>query len=200
MRRYSVGVSPVTLRKADVNELVSLKPTSSPISVTDSLRFASKLLARSMRLLVRYRCGGTPNDCLKAREKWYGLSCASSANDDSEMSSARCSSMYCVTFFCCLLGGPPRMHDTVGKTLSFSRMSSYANAMLCASTWVLWLGAELSTCALSLSAVSQRSRSKKKSRGRNSISAKRSSHCSNELRGSKYRKLPRDKARGFCQP
>jgi hypothetical protein len=28
-----------------VNELVSLKPTSSPISVTDSLRSASKLLA-----------------------------------------------------------------------------------------------------------------------------------------------------------
>src|SRR5437588_315488 len=72
-----LGVSPVYLRKAAVNELVSLNPTSIPISVTDRLRSASKLLARSMRLLVRYWCGGMPNDCLNAREKWYGLSCAS---------------------------------------------------------------------------------------------------------------------------
>src|SRR5262249_23580350 len=122
------------LRKVDVNELVSLKPTSSPISVTDSLRFASKLLARSMRLPVRYRCGGTPNDCLKAREKWYGLSCTNSAKDDSEMSSARRSSIYCVSFFCCQLGSPPRMRDTRGEILSFMLMSSYANAILSAST------------------------------------------------------------------
>src|SRR5258707_13371187 len=42
------------------NELVSLKPTPCPISVTDSLRSASKALARSMRRLVRYRYGGMP--------------------------------------------------------------------------------------------------------------------------------------------
>src|SRR5262249_49463258 len=65
-----VGVSSVYLRKAAVNELVSLNPTSNPISVTDSLRSASKVLARSIRRLVRYWCGGMPNDCLNAREKW----------------------------------------------------------------------------------------------------------------------------------
>src|SRR5262249_55597669 len=52
-RRESVGGAPVTLRNADVNELVSLKPTSSPISVTDSLRAVNRLLARSIRRLVR---------------------------------------------------------------------------------------------------------------------------------------------------
>src|SRR5262249_37393155 len=134
LRRESVGVLPVVFWDSGVNEVVLLKPTSSPISVTDSLRCASKLLARSMRLLVRYRCGGMPSDSLNAREKWNGLSCASSANDDSEMSSARCSSMYCTSFFCCQLGSPPRTRDTRGETLSFMRMSSYANAMLSAST------------------------------------------------------------------
>src|SRR5262249_28482649 len=92
MRAYDgspVGVSPVTLRNADVNELVSLNPTSSPISVTDSLRAANRLLARSMRRLVRKRYGVVSNDCLNTREKWYGLSCTSSAKDDTHTSSAR---------------------------------------------------------------------------------------------------------------
>src|SRR5262249_12479776 len=80
-----------------------------------------------MRLLVIYRCGGTLNDCLKAREKWYGLSCASSANDDSEMSSARCPSTYCINLFCCQLGSPPRMRDTRGETLSFMREHTNPN-------------------------------------------------------------------------
>src|SRR5262249_33655219 len=56
-----------------------------------------------------------------------------------------------------------------------------------------------STCALSLSAVSHRSRSKKQKRGRNSISAKRSSDCSNELCGSMWRNVLRGKARGIFQ-
>ena len=46
LRRQSVGVSPVHLRKAAVNELVSLNPTSSAISVTDSLRPANRSSAR----------------------------------------------------------------------------------------------------------------------------------------------------------
>src|SRR5262249_7027623 len=104
LRRYSGGVSPVSVRKGGGKELVSLKPTPSPISVTDSLRSASKALARSIRRLVRYRCGGMPNESLNAREKWNGLSCTSRARDDSEISSARCSSIYCVNFFCCQPG------------------------------------------------------------------------------------------------
>src|SRR5262245_15646748 len=112
LRRYSVGVSPVPLRKAEVNELVSLKPTSRPISVTESLGSASKALARSIRRPVRYRYGGMPNDSLNAREKWNGLSWTTRAKDDSEISLARCSSTYCATFFCCHAGSPPRMPDT----------------------------------------------------------------------------------------
>lgn len=48
-RRYAVGDSPVALRKAEQNELVSQNPNSSPISVTDSDRLASSALARSIR-------------------------------------------------------------------------------------------------------------------------------------------------------
>jgi len=42
-------VSPVALRKAAVNELVSLKPIVKPMSVTDGADFASISLARSIR-------------------------------------------------------------------------------------------------------------------------------------------------------
>ena len=64
-----MGVVPVSLRNAAVNELVLLKPNIMPISVTETARFASSSLAYSMRRLVWYRCGGIPNDCLKARQK-----------------------------------------------------------------------------------------------------------------------------------
>jgi hypothetical protein len=73
LRRYAVGVWPVALRNAVVNELVSRKPTAIPISVTDDADSTNNVLARSMRWLLWYRCGGVPNDCLKARQKWYGL-------------------------------------------------------------------------------------------------------------------------------
>ena len=48
-RRYAVGDWPVALRNAEQNELVSQKPSSSPMSVTDSARLANKALARSIR-------------------------------------------------------------------------------------------------------------------------------------------------------
>ena len=43
------GVDPVALRKLAVNELVSLKPTFSAISVTDHVGWAKSVLAWSMR-------------------------------------------------------------------------------------------------------------------------------------------------------
>jgi hypothetical protein len=49
LRRYAVGVSPVALRKADVNELVSLKPMANPTSVTEDAGLASSALASSIR-------------------------------------------------------------------------------------------------------------------------------------------------------
>src|SRR5262249_42458467 len=49
LRRYVVGVEPVVLRKAAVNELVSLKPTVSAISVTEHVGRAKSVLAWSMR-------------------------------------------------------------------------------------------------------------------------------------------------------
>ena len=52
LRRYSVGVRPADLRKAAVNELVSLKPISRAISVTDWFGLAKRIFARSMRRLV----------------------------------------------------------------------------------------------------------------------------------------------------
>ena len=45
-------VNTVVFRKAAVNELVSLKPSASPMSVTDSTRSSSRPLARSMRRLM----------------------------------------------------------------------------------------------------------------------------------------------------
>jgi hypothetical protein len=53
LRRYSVGLSPACLRNAFVNELTSLKPRSNPICVTDTAGLARRLLAFSMRRLVR---------------------------------------------------------------------------------------------------------------------------------------------------
>ena len=50
------------MRKAAVNELVSLKPSSNAISVTDVAGFASSVLACSMRRLLWYQYGGTPRD------------------------------------------------------------------------------------------------------------------------------------------
>jgi len=50
-RRYAVGVRPVALRNAAENELVSLKPTVNPISVTEDAAFANSTLACSMRRL-----------------------------------------------------------------------------------------------------------------------------------------------------
>ena len=38
-------MSPVVFRNAAVNELVSLKPTANPTSVTEELGFANKVLA-----------------------------------------------------------------------------------------------------------------------------------------------------------
>src|SRR5262249_21336347 len=49
LRRYAVGVEPVALRKAAVNELVSLKPSVSAISVTEHVSRANSVLAWSMR-------------------------------------------------------------------------------------------------------------------------------------------------------
>jgi hypothetical protein len=40
------------LRNAAVNELVSLKPTVNPMSVTEGAGFANNILACSMRRLV----------------------------------------------------------------------------------------------------------------------------------------------------
>ena len=48
-RRYAVGVDPVALRKLAVNELVSLKPTFSAISVTEDEGCANSVLAYLMR-------------------------------------------------------------------------------------------------------------------------------------------------------
>jgi hypothetical protein len=45
-------VRPVALRKAAVNELVSLKPTVNPICVTENAGFAKSVLARSIRWFV----------------------------------------------------------------------------------------------------------------------------------------------------
>src|ERR1700737_1168440 len=92
-RRYAVGVWPVALRNAAVNELVSRKPTANPISVTDDADSTNNVLARSMRRLPWYRCGGVPNDCRKTRQKWYGLRQTSRARVVSDICSARCSSM-----------------------------------------------------------------------------------------------------------
>ena len=47
-----IGVVPVVCRNAAENELVSLKPSSSAMSVTDGPGFASSVLARSMRRLM----------------------------------------------------------------------------------------------------------------------------------------------------
>lgn len=52
-RRKSVGVTPVSLRNAELKELVSLKPTSSPICVTARSGWPSSCLARSIRRAVR---------------------------------------------------------------------------------------------------------------------------------------------------
>jgi hypothetical protein len=52
LRRYSVGVRPADLRNAAVNELVSLKPISRAISVTDWFGLVRRIFARSMRRLV----------------------------------------------------------------------------------------------------------------------------------------------------
>jgi hypothetical protein len=47
-----LGVVPVALRKAALNELVSLNPSDNPISVIDLSRFTSSSLATSMRRFV----------------------------------------------------------------------------------------------------------------------------------------------------
>jgi hypothetical protein len=52
LRRYSVGVRPANLRNAAVNELVSLKPISRAISVTDWFGLARRIFARSTRRVV----------------------------------------------------------------------------------------------------------------------------------------------------
>jgi hypothetical protein len=52
LRRYSVGVRPAALRKAAVNELVVLKPSAKPISVTEHGGLANNILACSMRRLL----------------------------------------------------------------------------------------------------------------------------------------------------
>jgi hypothetical protein len=44
-----VGVSPVVFRNAAVNELVSLKPTANPTSVTEEFGLANNALASSIR-------------------------------------------------------------------------------------------------------------------------------------------------------
>jgi hypothetical protein len=44
-RRYSVGVVPATCRNVAENELVSLKPRASAISVTDRIGSANNILA-----------------------------------------------------------------------------------------------------------------------------------------------------------
>ena len=49
LRRYAVGVVPVALRKAAVNELVSLKPILSAIPVTEHVGPANSVFACSMR-------------------------------------------------------------------------------------------------------------------------------------------------------
>src|SRR5262245_23249015 len=49
LRRKAVGVSPVALRKAAVNELVSLKPIANPTSVTEDMGLANSVLASSIR-------------------------------------------------------------------------------------------------------------------------------------------------------
>jgi hypothetical protein len=51
---------------AAVNELVLPKPIVIPIPVTENARFASSSLARSIRRLVWYRCGGMPMEALVA--------------------------------------------------------------------------------------------------------------------------------------
>src|SRR5205085_1272599 len=72
--RYPVGVRPDALRNAAVKEPVSLNHSDKQISVTDSVRSANRIFARTRRLLAWYRCGGMPKDCLKALQKWCGLS------------------------------------------------------------------------------------------------------------------------------
>src|SRR6478752_2731596 len=47
--RYALGESPVVLRNAAENELVSANPTASAIPVIDRAGSTSKVLARSMR-------------------------------------------------------------------------------------------------------------------------------------------------------
>ena len=51
--RYAVGASPVTLRKAAVNELGSWNPTDHPMSVIERSVLTSSLFARSMRRFKR---------------------------------------------------------------------------------------------------------------------------------------------------
>ena len=63
------GSGPRCLWKAVLNELVSAKPSSTPIWVTDKSDCPRRSLALSIRRDVRYRYGGSPNDSLKAREK-----------------------------------------------------------------------------------------------------------------------------------
>ena len=52
MNEKSWRLAPVPLRKAAVNELVSLKPTVNAISVTEDEGFTNSVLACSMRRLV----------------------------------------------------------------------------------------------------------------------------------------------------
>ena len=48
----SVGVRPANFRKATVNELVSLKPSSNAMSVTDMAGSASSIFTRLIRRLT----------------------------------------------------------------------------------------------------------------------------------------------------
>ena len=68
--RIALGLSPVTSRKVRPNVPKLSQPVSKAMSVMGKSVSRSSAVARSMRRVSRYRCGGTPKACLNDRAKW----------------------------------------------------------------------------------------------------------------------------------
>jgi hypothetical protein len=68
--RIALGFSPVTSRKVRPNVPRLPQPVTKAISVIDRSVSRSSAVARSMRRVSKYRCGGTPKACLNDRAKW----------------------------------------------------------------------------------------------------------------------------------
>jgi hypothetical protein len=67
--RTAPGLSPVTSRNVRPNVPRLSQPVRKAISVIESSVSRSSAVARSMRRVSKYRCGGTPKACLNDRAK-----------------------------------------------------------------------------------------------------------------------------------